>query len=370
MQRRWSQRVRPVLSCGLLLACAADTEHPGEHPGPRAADASATDGDASEGGAAVDAGALPPDAGRDDAGAVSVRDDSCGAIVRTSEVERAPADIVLALDTSLSMANEICRVSENLTAFADGIGVASHVVTLYAMGLLGTAAELACGEDDPLAVTPLAADPARYHQELVSVGSGNALGRLIERYEAYAPFMRPEAVTHFVVVSDDDSDSTADAFEAQMEAKLGHGFYFHAIVADGFEGCDGANVGQTYLTLAERTAGQALSICASDWASLFARLQTAVVATSPFPCDFDVPAPPDGQEVDPGLVSVVLDQAGATPEALFRVDRAETCDRALAWYFDAEVSPTRITLCPAACEAARRSVGLDIALGCAPPILE
>jgi hypothetical protein len=276
-------------------------------------------------------------------------------------------DIVLALDTSGSMSDEICAVSKNLTSFANGVGAETRVVTNYQVGIdLIFQLVFLCGKEDPLASTDLASDANRYLKIDARGDSHNALKVLLDRFDNYKSFLRPGAPTHFVVVSDDESNMDAASFKTQMEAKLGGPFYFHAIVATGGS-CSGSGVGNQYMSLADMTGGQKLSICASEaeWTALFKKLEDAVIASAPLPCEFDVPEPPSGEILDPDLVHVEFTPAGGSKTSLPKANDEASCGNNAGWYYaDAQ---SRIEFCPAACTQVKAGGKVSIVFSCEPP---
>jgi hypothetical protein len=326
---------------------------------------------------ALDSGQAPPaptpsvDATVTQVEMVKVPDGSCAAIEKEAELVRPPVDIVVALDTSGSMAPQVCNVSANLTKFADNVGATTRVAAVYEMGLaLGGLTTLLCGVFDPLATTQLSMDPARYLHVAREVDSNDALSALIEQFPTYGKFLRPGSPTHFLVVSDDESrPMQAAPFKMQMEQLLGHPFYFHAIVADGQNLCIGAAVGTQYLMLADMTMGQKLSLCEQDWSVLFKKLEEAVAASAPLPCDFDVPAPPTGQTFDKGAVSVVYTAPGGQAAPFPRALTEASCGDKQGWHYDNPDQPKRIQFCPAACTQVRTGGKISIAFGCAPPVI-
>ena len=299
-------------------------------------------------------------------------DAQCGTVRAEAELQPKPVDIIIALDTSGSMAPNVCKVSKNLTTFAAAVGKNSRVVSLYEMGLLGLVTQAICGSSDPLAMTELAQDGGRYLHGAITVDSFNALTQIAGQYDTYADFLRPSSTTHIIVVSDDESDPlfgglTAADFTLQMNEKLGRPFFFHSIVADGqATDCLYSRVGTQYLTLSEQTRGQKLSICAEDWSALFAQLEEAIVSTATIPCDFEVPPPPRGETLDPSAVQVVFRPTGSAEEQFPRAESAAACGDETAWHYDDASDPSRIELCPAACDAVKRSGKVDIAFGCEP----
>jgi hypothetical protein len=87
-------------------------------------------------------------------------------------------------------------------------------------------------------------------------------------------------------------------------------------------------------------------------------------------CDFALPKASGAQSADSSRVNITL-SSGASPQGtaavpLHRVDSEEVCsDAGAAWYYDDPLAPTRIHLCPAACElATEKGREIDVELGC------
>jgi hypothetical protein len=236
-------------------------------------------------GSLEDSGSEPPDANMSPDGAptmdagpeVDGGHSGCLAL-DGGAVASASSDVVIVLDTSPSMSPIICNVAANLQTFAEHAGPDLRLVTLYEMGTLAPFALSLCGSDDPIGSNPLTADSERYMHVATPVDSTSALAVLLSSFSAYEGFLRPGVPTHFVVVTDDESALAASEFQAQMEGLLGHPFTFHAVVAEGENGCMGFGVGTQYLALADATDGERLSICASDWGAELSTLGCAIAA--------------------------------------------------------------------------------------------
>ena len=82
-------------------------------------------------------------------------------------------------------------------------------------------------------------------------------------------------------------------------------------------------------------------------------------------CDISLPQPKAGQTIDPTKVNVNVTNNG-TQATLPQVADAASCAAMPGWYYDNGISPTRLILCPASCDAVTVDVGatLDILLGC------
>ncbi len=80
-------------------------------------------------------------------------------------------------------------------------------------------------------------------------------------------------------------------------------------------------------------------------------------------CDFSLPPPPGGQELDPLAVNVALKNADGSENVLSYSKECKTPD---GWRYDDAVNPTRIFLCESSCTAARgtKDGSVSIAFGC------
>ena len=313
----------------------------------------------------------------------------------------AAVDVVWVVDASGSMLDEQRKVAANLGQFADGV---SHASIDLQIVMLTTSPSIPvicpATPPDPLAGTSLDGDP-RYHFVQTFVSSNNPLDVAAEDFGNYAGFLRPHAVTHFVVISDDDSEyqeqpspeARATAFERDMRGLLGgRSFYVHSIASEGPEPCDDPNCmpdedtglcvfvmlgcgaaepGATYYALSDMTNGLTASICQSDWRTIFEPLTAAVIGSAPLPCDYQVPPPPRGESLDPGQVNVRWTAPGAGPKTLFgKVGNETACQDQLGWHFDNEATPERVTLCPSACAAITAGGTISITFGCATVVLQ
>lgn len=89
------------------------------------------------------------------------------------------------------------------------------------------------------------------------------------------------------------------------------------------------------------------------------------------PCDYKVPAPQSGTP-DYGRVNVKFTKADGTASVFPQAKGgAGSCDAGGGWYYDVDpasgATPTKITLCPASCDAVKASGSgskVDVLLGC------
>ena len=88
-------------------------------------------------------------------------------------------------------------------------------------------------------------------------------------------------------------------------------------------------------------------------------------------CDFPMPeATEEGAEIDASLVNVTFTAGDGMETTFTKVVDAAGCDTAKSWYYDNETAPTRIYLCPAACEAVTSDpeAHFGVLVGCKPKI--
>lgn len=80
-------------------------------------------------------------------------------------------------------------------------------------------------------------------------------------------------------------------------------------------------------------------------------------------CDYALPAPPNGEQLDTGKVNVQWTPAGAAARAL---DYNADCAGGAGWYYDNPSAPARIVICPQSCnEVLGNAQGkIDIIFGC------
>jgi hypothetical protein len=378
-----------LASVSWLLACSADgnvsrrgggaSERPGDTSGNGAAGTAGMDeGPGSAAGATGSAGGGAP-------GTVTDAE-ACAAVTERTEprlVEHvvSKADIIWVVDSSGSMGDEAANVQASLNAFVQRVESAHidvHVVMLTRQGFVQVP-------------PPLGTDAARFQFVDVEVGSNDTLQVLLDQLPSYRDFLRTDAATHFIVVTDDESYLLAPDFETMMTARLGHPFVFNAIASEDLSGYPICNsfVGQAcgagiiagaaapgcqHYALADTTGGAKISICtpAAQWPDLIAGTLGTVVVESipePLPCSYAIPEPPTGETLDIEKVNVEHTPMGGPTVTFGRIDGPDLCTDREGWYYDRPDAPAEMRLCPAACE--RVSVGGDIriVLGCETVVL-
>lgn len=84
-------------------------------------------------------------------------------------------------------------------------------------------------------------------------------------------------------------------------------------------------------------------------------------------CDFEIPAAPDGQQLDPKQVNFTYTPKGmGSPKILPWADDLADCGNLPGWYYDNNASPTKIVLCPASCATvqADSEAKVSVLFGC------
>ena len=274
-------------------------------------------------------------------------DDECAEVVEDADVGLEGADIIIAIDNSVSMANEIAEVQANMNDFSTqiaGADVDPHVVLVS--GFAHNSDSGIC-VPPPLGsgLCPMADhNPPSYWRVGNWVGSHSALQRIVQHYPDYAPTIRDNAATHVVVITDDDSDWTVAGFDADFKAlnpKFAD-YRLHAIVN---------NNGDVYKQLAMMTGGLIGDLNTNQFQPIFDELASDVIQTASLACEYEIPEPEGGQIFDADEVNVeFLDGMGGT-KSIGYVEGPDQCGGvADGWYYDNPVDPTKILLCRQTCD--------------------
>ena len=311
-----------------------------------------------------------------------VIDEVCAQSTVAAQTVALPADIIWAVDQSTSMGEETAHVQAKINHFASLI----HATTIdFRVVMIASTTG-----QNPICVPPPLADGAcgdhdRFRLVDTHVDSHDALTKIVDELPSYADFLRPNAVKHFVVVSDDDAITArignALAFQnelANVQPKLFDRWIFHAIYAYGAApvvGClgpfgAGSLYGFTYADLVSQTQGAQGQICLDDWQPVFDAITTAVVTNSSFSCEYTIPEPDEGA-LDPQKVNVQFLPGGSPPgHRVYRVSGPGDCAVGTGeggWFFDDENDPETIHLCPETCDvlSADPAAEVEVTFGCA-----
>ena len=199
-----------------------------------------------------------------------------------------PVDIIMAVDDSGSMGYEIQLVMNNMNTFAAQLFLADfdyHLVLIDGEICLPLPVGSGLCPDDN--------NPPTYVHIFDPVGSNDALQKILDNHVGWAPQMRPDALKHLIVVSDDDSSLSAGDFNAQFTAlDPSHaGYLFHAFASpeDPLLACVSmttccpnfvplvAALSQEYLDLTALTGGVFGDLCLQDIAPFFDDVAASVI---------------------------------------------------------------------------------------------
>lgn len=297
------------------------------------------------------------------------RSNECAQVNAVGDPIFAPIDIIWAIDTSGSMNDETALIETKLIEFVDFIEDSGLDVRVIMV-----AGDTVCVQPPLSGGGCPDADSVRYRHVRQVVGSSNAFEVLVSSYSSYSSFLRPDAIKHFVVVSDDESSQSPRWFRDQINALGLNFFVFHAIVSlesvpagcNGpfCEGCSGPHgdaeqAGDQYILMSEMTGGTASSICEPDWTPIFEGIGTNVISGAALPCEYGIPDLGTGLVVDYTDVTVRINGV-----RLSHHTDVSGCDNAPGWYYDDNASPGRIHICRSVCGAGFDGDEIAIEFGC------
>lgn len=305
----------------------------------------------------------------------------CNALVDEADVGPRPQDIIVVIDNSGSMSEEAAFVQAQMNSFSIQIAAAnvdSHIVLIsaYPTDDAGVCIE------PPLGIGGCPAtdsNPPDFVHVNSSVGSNNALSKIIEHYPDYSQYLRQTAVTHVVVVTDDDSDLGAQDFISQMAGLSPHltEFTFHGIIAPedliqsclAMTSCCGlaADQGSVYQALIAMTGGVEGNLCEQQFQPIFQAVAQQVIGGATLSCSYEIPPPPPGESFDKDEVNIEFDDGQGGTLEIGRVDDPGLCGGVSdGWYYDNPDDPSVIVVCPQTCDKIQGFAQASIAIifGC------
>jgi hypothetical protein len=101
------------------------------------------------------------------------------------------------------------------------------------------------------------------------------------------------------------------------------------------------------------------------FAQKMAEIQAAAVQ-----CEFIIPEAPPGEMLDYNKVAVKFTPGGGMPTEVPKAEDAADCGAGPGWYYDNNVTPTKIILCPASCAQIQNDTQakVDVLFGCEPDV--
>jgi hypothetical protein len=367
----------------------------------------------------------------DESSFVPVDESEACAVERADTVQfKEPVDIIVIVDNSASMEEELAaterNINENFASILEESQLDYRVIVLTLHRRVprtgfGQSATMLCVVEplSGLADCNAAAEPSftdHFFQYSTRIESDDSLDILLDTYEppfdnadrgdefgnaplGWSDWLRPGIKKVFLELTDDNENMPPGEFvRALTELAPQHfgadaehpSFVFHSIVglaekvpstepylaseAVQPDTCSKigdivTNAGETYQELSRLTGGLRFPICLSTlYDVVFREIAGKVIAQSDIACDFPLPEPPAGRTLDLDRVSISIEHelSGAPPSALGQARVSADCQSDAFFIQDG-----RIQLCPEVCSAVRDEEGarVDVLFGCESSII-
>jgi len=345
---------------------------------------------------------------------------TCATVSAAATRIMVPVDIILVLDNSGSMEDELDAVEKNINVNFANILQQSGVD--YRMILISRhrKAERTESEEASTSIcvnsplSGLASCPAgkpvnseRFFQYSIKVESENSFDRILSTYNqkdqfdltkiGWSEWLRPSAKKVFLEMTDDNAAMAVDSFVHKLTAlepaNFGSAdqpnFVFHSIIGIQEKApatspyapdeqiqtatCSGsgdtvANAGVGYQELSRRTGGLRFPICEfSAYDTVFSTIASDVVSGSRLSCDFAIPTPSDGRTFDLTKVAVAYTKGGSSTASKFGQAPTSGDCQADAFY----IENNHIYLCPDSCSAVKADAAakVDVLFTCNSTII-
>lgn len=404
----------------LLVGCSADPA-PDTRTGVAPAGSAGSAGSViiDSGSGASGAGQSSINTGNGSAGAPSTST-TCATTSAAAALIKVPVDIILVLDNSGSMEDELDAVEKNINLNFANILQQSGVD--YRMILISRQRKAARTESEEASTSICVTSPLsglstcpaskpvnseRFFQYSIKVDSENSFDRILSTYNAHDAFdltkvgwsewLRPGAKKVFLELTDDNANLSVDTFVQKLTALVPANFgteqqpnfVFHSIIglqeksptSDAYAPdepiqmatCSGggdtvANAGVGYQELSRRTGGLRFPICEfSSYDTVFRTIANDVVSGARLSCDFDIPTLSEGQTLDLSKVAVAYTPGNGTSQTKFGQASTLADCQADAFYIENH----HIYLCPDTCSAVKEdsAAKVDVLFTCESTII-
>ncbi len=301
----------------------------------------------------------------------------------TAMAIKPPVDVIMAIDQSGSMSDDIANVKANVNKFSDYLKatgldyrvilIASPGTTTYSLCVPPPLGGASCGADNP----PV------FKQVPQNVQSTDALTRILQTYDGapgpYQGALRAAAVKAIVPITDDNSSLAAASFDTQLLAKPGGHFgtaakrnyvVYPIMGAPAYPmespkcGSNAVNTGSQYIALTKLVAGGSkwFPICLTDFGPVFTEMAKSIATR--VACELTVPPPPMGEKLDPDKVNVTYVPGSGMTESFLRDDSKPCEGGANGWQYSTD--KTKIILCGDACKKVQADLGakVNVEFGC------
>lgn len=337
--------------------------------------------------------------------------DACAEVTSMANLDKKPVDVIMVIDNSCSMTQEIQAVETNVnTNFASiigGSGLDYRIILLSRHGS-ATSQQSVC-ISPPLSGNATCAPPpatptdgARFFHYSTEIGSTDSLTKILSTYNAagsegtgpmgWSGWLRADAYRTFIEITDDnETRTTAAQFDqrvmALMPARFGtaqnRNYVFHSIVgvapkanpSEAYQPgeavvnskCSTAvNPGNTYQDLSKLTGGLRFQMCEPNrYDTVFQAVAQGVIASSQVACDFALPTPPAGTSLSNRIYVAYTPGTGGAATEFTQLPNSATCDTGKFY-----VENMRVVLCPQTCTSVRTDPMAKVAVrfSCEPMI--
>jgi hypothetical protein len=348
--------------------------------------------------------------------------DTCATTSATPTLIRQPVDIILVLDNSGSMADELDAVEKNINLnFANilqqsGVDYRVILISRHRKDVRAASGESSTSVCVSSPLSGLAVCPGpkpvlsdRFFQYSIKIESTDSFDQILATYNArdqkfdltqlgWSEWLRPGAKKVFLEMTDDNAALPVDTFlqkltalsPSQFGTDAAHpAFVFHSIIGIQQKApptapyapdepiqmatCSGggdtvANAGLAYQDLSKRTGGLRFPICEfASYDSVFTAIANDVVVKAQLACDFDIPPASAGQALDLGKVAVAFTKGGASAPTQFGQAKTSADCEPNAFY----IENNHIYLCPDTCSVVQAdgAAKLDVLFTCQSTII-
>lgn len=327
------------------------------------------------------------------AGGKSGSGGACAGVTTKTTPKTLPVDVILAVDNSGSMINEINFIQQKLNAFSSAIvasGIDMHVVLVSGQytclfGNCNPPFQTGMCLPAPLGSGNCPADtnPPNYTHAYAFVDSTDGLLVLKSSFPKWKGALRPDAKKTIVIVTDDDATMAPYDAVSFPNAEVGAAAKFISdftaldpvLLKDwkmagiySYSMCPSAAAeGKVWREIIKQTGGIQGDLCKQDFQPILDELQKAVVVGTQIPCQWKIPAPPPGLMFDPAQVNVVYTDGGNQQNTVPFAKNAAGCSVSQGgWYFDNDAAPTTVLACPATCGTIKNDPMASVAVtfGC------
>ena len=316
-----------------------------------------------------------PDSGSSEGG--STTEEACVPDEALAGTIPRPADVLVLFDNSDSMMEEAPLVAMQLNDFVAAIDASLEPqVALLSEYPAGGPAGLCiepplggggCPTDDD--------NPPAYTHVDVTLSGTTALAELIAQEPSWNPITRENSVAHIVVISDDDTNNQVDEFDPDISPLVDE-YVVHVSVPgeDPDDACMGGGVccmiaqedAPDYREHGEVSGGVVHDMCEQDFDVFFGDVADVILARSPDKCRWVFP---DGAATDQLNLLLEID-GGAGLLFPYSPSLEECIPGSPGWYYDDPAAPTRIELCPTACDSLGPAMSVVATLQTGCPTLE